>query len=68
MKQKLPKLKNKSKDIFLTSSYFANLKKKYQLKNEKFLTEEDILEDTQNEYEKELEEKKGKYRKSKISY
>ena len=59
MKQKLPKLKNKSKDIFITSSYFANLKKKYQLKNEKFLTEEDILEDTQNEYEKELEEKKA---------
>ena len=59
MKQKLPKLKTKNKDIFLTSSYFANLKKKYQLKNEKLLTEQEIIEDTKNEYEKELEEKKS---------
>ena len=59
MKKKLPKIKPKPKEIYLTSSYFANLKKKYKMKSEKLLTEQDILEDTKNEYQKELEEKKS---------
>ena len=59
MKQKLPKLKTNTKDIFITSTYFSNLKKKFKVKSEKFLTDQDILEDTENEYEKELEEKKA---------
>lgn len=59
MKQKLPKIKTNSKDILLTSSYFSRLKKRYKLKNEKFLTEENDLEDPENEYQKEIEEKKA---------
>ena len=55
----LPKIKTKSKDILLTSSYFSRLKKRYKLKNEKFLTEENDLEDPENEYQRELEEKKA---------
>ena len=58
MKQKLPKIKTKSQDILLTSSYNSRLKKRYKLKNDKFLTEENELEDPDNEYQKELEEKK----------
>ena len=59
MKQKLPKIKSNSKDIFITSTYFSSLKKKYKMKNEKFLTEQNILEDSENQYEKELEDKKA---------
>ena len=59
MKQKLPMIKTKAKDIHLTSSYFSRLKKRYKLKNEKFLTEENDLEDPENEYQRELEEKKA---------
>ena len=58
MKQKLPKLKTSAKDIFITSTYFSNLKKKFKEKSGKFLTDQNIFEDTENEYEKELEEKK----------
>ena len=58
MKQKLPKLETKPKNIFMTSTYFSSLKKKYKIKNEKFLTGQEILEEPENEFEKELEEKK----------
>ena len=58
MKQKLPAIKKKPKEIFLTSTYFSNLKKKMKLKNEKFLTEQNILEESENEYTKEIENKK----------
>ena len=59
MKQKLPKIKSRSKDIFITSTYFANLKKRYKLKKDKSSKEQDVFEDLENDFEKELEEKKA---------
>ena len=54
MKRKLPRIKNRlSREIFLTSTIFANLKKKYKKQEEKFLTEEP--QEPEFDFEKELE-------------
>ena len=56
MKRKLPKIKHRpSKEIFLTSTLFSELKKKYKLKEQNFLTEE--AQDKKYDFEKELEDK-----------
>ena len=59
MKQKLPKLKIKPKEIFITNSYFANLKRQYRAKTEQLTNEENSIETAENEFEKGLEEKKA---------
>ena len=54
MKRKLPRIKNRpSREIFLTSTIFANLKKKYKKQEENFLTEEP--QEPEFDFEKELE-------------
>ena len=58
MKQKLPKLKSRPQELYITSNYFANLKKKYKLKKEKSPTNQDDVEDSENEFINELEVKK----------
>ena len=59
MKQKLPKLKLKLKDFFITNSYFANLIKQLRAKTEKLINEEISIENEENKFEKGLEEKKA---------
>ena len=58
MKQKLPKIKQRPNDLFITSHYFSRLNKKYKLKKDNFLTEVENEDDILDEYEREYEEKK----------
>ena len=56
MKRKLPRIRPRpSKEIFLTSYHFSNLKKKYKEKQEKLLTEQS--QEPKFDFEKELEER-----------
>ena len=58
MKQKLPKIKPRNQDFFITAHYFSTLNKKFKLKKDNFATEEDIQDDVQSEYERQYEERK----------
>ena len=56
MKRKLPKIKHRpSKEVFITSTFFSNLKRQYKMKEEQLLTEQAPL--IKFDFEKELEEK-----------
>ena len=56
MKRKLPRIKHRpSKEVFLTTYTFSNLKKKFKEKKEKLLSEQ--IPEKKFDFEKELEEK-----------
>ena len=59
MQRKLPKIKKRpSKEVFITSSFFSNLKKQYKLKEDQLLTEQKP--EPKFVIEKELEERENK--------
>ena len=59
MQRKLPKIKPRpSKEVFITSTFFSDLKKKYKLKEEQLLTEQ--KKEPKFELGKELEERENK--------
>ena len=62
MKLKLPKIKRResveSKDVFITSYFFSNLKKQYKMKEDQLKTE--VIPEGTIEYEKELIKKEDR--------
>ena len=65
MKLKLPKIKRResveskeSKDVFITSYFFSNLKKQYKMKEDQLKTE--VVPEGKIEYEKELIKKEDR--------
>ena len=59
MKLKLPKIKPRpSKEVFITTSFFSNLKQKYKSQEEQLLTE--VIPEVKFDFEKDLEKKDDK--------
>ena len=62
MKLKLPKIKRResveSKDVFITSYFFSNLKRQYKMKEDQLKTE--VIPEGTIEYEKELIKKEDR--------